>query len=541
MAEGIPDGSLDTSNTNKDLPCGECRALDCHSIHGHLVPECPLQQCIVCGDLAKIDLQISGIYKHLSDLVKKRQQISAQGHYESIIHRLPIEILSLIFGLVNVKEVPKAPHGPRNSQDGVPKPSYRQPSQSPPLLVGAICRKWRELTLSTPWLWTDLIINLDKQPDGQFNMVQTWARRSGVLPIDITIFTDYRHPEDEEEILENFVNMLSALRSLADRWNDIALNVPGSFCHRLLNNMQEATLINTLCLNDMYGDIPLPVSLRYPLRPRRMMFSYDQQVPIEWDRLVFAELPYIDSGLILHIIRHAQNLRHLIVGGPDAFEEPNFPVPVGPITNHSLIYLHTNCNIFGHLTLPSLQHLDFAPTDYSNDDSFDSLVQFVDRSRAPLHEFILGWYLPRGRPFPSFEKLPGITSIYLNIDDDGLGPTPSPIDDFLAALIRSSPPPVLPRLHTLSLELDALSASSWSLFSRLFPKDTNSTETEPITNRPRKLSRAVVTHQNEAVAIDKDAFVRLLGVKKSGVDLIFTVNGYLDLFEQMAGMYDVEL
>ena len=59
-------------------------------------------------------------------------------------------------------------------------------------LLGSICRGWRQLTQSTPGLWSTLSFTLVK-PTKQvyFPQLRNWLQLAGSLPLTITIF-DHR-------------------------------------------------------------------------------------------------------------------------------------------------------------------------------------------------------------------------------------------------------------------------------------------------------------------------------------------------------------
>lgn len=481
-----------------------------HSAYDHLVPE----GCNICAGSARIDSQPSVVPTYLSDILCKQQQVLTQPQQYKGIHHLPFEILSTIF--VWVKEVIIDLIFEESREGGLRKPHYRQPSQSPPLLVGAVSRKWRAITLATPMLWTDIVIDLAKNTDGQFNMIQNWATRSGVLPLDIIVFESSSPYNRADHVI------LSQLRSLAVRWNDVGLSVTPSFCYQLFNDLPETPSISTLIL-DVYGKLR-PVKLQHPLCPKRLLSPFFiWQIPFKWDRVVLFDITYVDAETILRVIEHAPNLRHCIANSsnqPGSLDNAH-------IINHSLIFLRTQSFILERLTLPSLLHLHCIAF------NLNSLIEFVDRSCAPLHDLIVEYLSPRHDPVPSFESLPGITSLSLTIYDylPGHSSYMAKVETFLRSLTQPSSHTILPRLNTLRLEVEYMSDPSWDSLCLLW--------TGPYR---RKLSKIVVySYSGESPTLSKTTLLNLLEARASGLDLIVTTIGRKDLFRHFADLYGIEL
>lgn len=459
----------------------------------------------------------------------------------AFIHCLPVEILSLIF--VFVKETYDDNHN---------KPSFsRLPYPSSPLRVGAVCKKWRDVTTRTPQLWTDIALDLMKPANAQLNLVNEWARRSGSLPLNITIFLGKGCLEHENTILEECKPVVKALRSLSVRWNDVALRAPWSFCHELLNELEGSTTIGAfhIRMSEVYGGDPYPIKLKDPFRPKRF-YSCDisgTEIPFEWDNLVHLEITIIDKGELLHILRHAHRLKHCDAGAGSFIESTQFPVPTTLVTNHSLIHLQTVNDVIAHLTLPSLQYLDYLTTTRTSGSTvpLDSVIEFVGRSRPPLQTFILHCEIFIGDPTPRFEELSGLTElsviVFTQAEDDVR------IDRFLHTLAQPSPEIILPHLRKLTFDLPSMSSSSWSLFSRLFRQDIQA-DTPGLENmkasvtlgRPLSMVQIYISDDIQ-VTIDKDTFMHLVAVRKSGVDLILQANRGGNLFRKMAELYDVKL
>ncbi|KAJ7206489.1 hypothetical protein GGX14DRAFT_367219, partial [Mycena pura] len=57
--------------------------------------------------------------------------------------------------------------------------------KSSPTQLTHVCRKWREIALSTPSLWRAITIRLRRDKSWDLDFVQTWLRRSGSCPLSL--------------------------------------------------------------------------------------------------------------------------------------------------------------------------------------------------------------------------------------------------------------------------------------------------------------------------------------------------------------------
>ncbi|THU90903.1 hypothetical protein K435DRAFT_569468, partial [Dendrothele bispora CBS 962.96] len=131
-------------------------------------------------ELARIEDEISRLESILIDLKSKRDTITAyiENHRAllSPFRRLSPEILSEIF----VRCLPSN-HLPTRS------------TTEAPLVLLCICKKWRQVALSTPRLWCSLHIHVPNYPlnapviDRKLTGVDEWLKRSGGLPIALSI------------------------------------------------------------------------------------------------------------------------------------------------------------------------------------------------------------------------------------------------------------------------------------------------------------------------------------------------------------------
>ncbi|KAJ7509594.1 hypothetical protein B0H11DRAFT_1631428, partial [Mycena galericulata] len=69
----------------------------------------------------------------------------------------------------------------------LPRKRKRPSASVAPLLLAAICQKWRYIALNDPRLWTVLKIHIPARCFRGYNadMVQEWLLRAGNMPLSI--------------------------------------------------------------------------------------------------------------------------------------------------------------------------------------------------------------------------------------------------------------------------------------------------------------------------------------------------------------------
>ncbi|KAF8893674.1 hypothetical protein CPB84DRAFT_1783087 [Gymnopilus junonius] len=159
--------------------CYSCSSLDTLDPHpdGPYVT-CGDEYCSPCGRFDILNDQISQINSSLAALVDERQGLRSQLNniHQSIVHRLPLEISTIIFSLYV--------HGLGDPEN----PTPRKLTDSP-LVLGAVCRTWRQIGWSVPYLWTSLTMELGPRiGPTRIQLATTWLCRSGQTPLSIKLY-----------------------------------------------------------------------------------------------------------------------------------------------------------------------------------------------------------------------------------------------------------------------------------------------------------------------------------------------------------------
>jgi hypothetical protein len=83
------------------------------------------------------------------------------------------------------------------------------------MLPSHVCKRWRDVALSTPALWTNIVLHVtDKTLESQTALVTDWVSRSGNLPLSFTL-----------QGQENVLPIMAVLFQHCARWQHINLSV----------------------------------------------------------------------------------------------------------------------------------------------------------------------------------------------------------------------------------------------------------------------------------------------------------------------------
>ncbi|KAK7438026.1 hypothetical protein VKT23_018194 [Stygiomarasmius scandens] len=218
-------------------------AADIPVVHGMLSE--PLEK------LGQLDSEIAHLEAVLANLRQERDDVQkyvdAHQRLLSPSLRIPSEILSEIF----VRCLP---------EDRNPVCSASQA----PLLLGLICRSWREVCLSTPRLWTSIhvvlptsgeITRMCRTVDEKRLGVEAWLDRSGSLPLSFSIFgscqlsISSRHADAEQRRIDLEQNaktlsqhvdqLLRCFTKQTYRWQNVELRL-NKYCAKTLEESMAA-------------------------------------------------------------------------------------------------------------------------------------------------------------------------------------------------------------------------------------------------------------------------------------------------------------
>jgi hypothetical protein len=127
--------------------------------------------CDLRDELAEVDALLERLTLKRYRLLRKINQL-----HSPIVRQLPPDVTSTIFEFC----LP-------NFADNQLFPYIKDDLFNIPLSLGAICSYWREISWSTPSLWSSLVVSVPRRRHMATGIAQEWLARSGHLPLSIRI------------------------------------------------------------------------------------------------------------------------------------------------------------------------------------------------------------------------------------------------------------------------------------------------------------------------------------------------------------------
>ncbi|KZP20024.1 hypothetical protein FIBSPDRAFT_789989 [Athelia psychrophila] len=260
-----------------------------------------------------------------------------------------------------------------------------------PLLSQGVCRRWRDISRSTPELWSRICIHLgDGQFDAHLEIASAFVIRSAKHPLSISLGPLERYPTTIPE-------GHPALRLLATqckRWHALRLQLPLPILRELTVAKGRLLSLNSLHLitGTTYWDTDEAILDTFAYAPRLKSFQANAH---EWDDIVDTRallLPWscltslhLDerrAGVIWALLQDCPNLVHLeahICDGMPDIDVPNVKLP--HLLSLSLAFQESSA-ILSTLTLPILEQASFRLTGHNTE--LDAVTWYVRCGLAQL-------------------------------------------------------------------------------------------------------------------------------------------------------------
>ena len=254
-----------------------------------------------------------------------------------------------------------------------------------PFILGSVCRRWRQVALSTPAIWTSLRVRLDAgQLQTDWSYVQEWLNRSGQRPLYICITTSSRNSSP------NWTSLIALINGCSRRWYEITLHLPSPALSLFGGPQQQAPMLRYVDVRCTNQNIQQPLCL-VAARPQIAIVSvcpFDM-VSIAWSSLTYVEVFGLPLNRCLVLLQNAPLLRVSIffdVRDPDGPLPPHF-IHTALQTIKFCTYHGTDTGdmFFETLTLPRLEKLCFFAQQPGRLPD-GSLRHLVERSACVLKE-----------------------------------------------------------------------------------------------------------------------------------------------------------
>ncbi|PPQ80489.1 hypothetical protein CVT25_001756 [Psilocybe cyanescens] len=545
--------SKESPHSAHQVQCDKCHRANCSSLHTYSASV----DCALWTEVGKAGEEQSPLQKRQLDLVRAINRLS-------FINRLPLEMITQILILsTKFNDVSCTTLSGR---------SYRW---SPPLLLGAVCREWREITLATPQLWTTVTIQ-PYRDSAHIHIVNEWLQRSGARPLTITLTSPY---DIAQEPFADLQPILGVLRFHSVRWKSVTFNnLPKMVLHDLLDNLEDTAQVETLRIDcgQRIWHRRKEISIRMPFCPKIFHgINMDQTAGAlcsttfcRWDNLTHLDVQKLNFVDLIHIIRNAIKIKRCVVKYPtspwEKYDERR--PPSKPVINRSLIHLDIQLfcanEFLQHITLPSLHTLEcHHGFSLINEMHINTLDNFIVRSQAPLRGVVFHVCVGVRQYIPTIgfwdPRLPNITYLKLTVSIQNKNDSTAAMDEILALFACSRDQIVLPSLQVFELTTVYMMTTSWSHFINMFHKftddvhdggpPTNSADTNlPLFSGThlgpgplrRPLSKACIRLiANAFIALEDQItmgahhYLCLLDIQRSGVELEITGKDGADLLQ----------
>lgn len=417
--------------------------------------------CAMCTELKLVELLQEELTRRASEI-----RVKINLSHSAINRQLPPEILGTIF------------------EAYVDDPSYEdflyeadvadcRATSGNPLLLGAVCRTWRDIAWSTPRLWTSLTVHVDfaRQPT-QTRLTQEWLARSGKLPLSIRL-VDYKQRNDDINLIRP---LISAINQYAQRWRNLHIHLPTCMFpwfkpvgnhvpmleylkvegkHHFANDdwMDENTR-DLLWL----GDTP---SLKYLSTSRISLIN----LKVGWENVTHFAGENVSIAECLEIVRRAPLLEHCVFqstsGSTEDLPPPSAPILVQRLRTFSVTFPNQGgLALMQSVTSPALETLAVVGP------LSGCLPAFFVRSHCPLQRLSLTFFGDDPKCLIDLLRTqPSLTALSL-----GWSPLPGLLLAELAATHDADPagpPAFLPNLETLEF-LGMNVDFAWSQLADIF-------------------------------------------------------------------------
>ncbi|KAJ7633193.1 hypothetical protein FB45DRAFT_1003327 [Roridomyces roridus] len=298
--------------------------------------------------ISQLDADMQKLQRVMHSLLaerKKCQQVLADYTYP--ILTLPSEITSEIF----LYFLPPYPQ----------RPSFWG-YQSPSFLL-RICRRWRDVALTTPALWSGVQLTIDPQRHvRQSRLLDMWLQRSRNCPLSIQLgYSEELMPSEDEED-EDEEGFVESLRSHAMRWQEMDISLP-------LDNLRKITgsmpLLRRLTIGVDRWDTETPLALFTDAPALKHVVLRSSFTPfivaLPWSQLTTLTLEGLFANEAVEMLRQTSMLQDLTVTIHNGQPPTYFSIPPLPLRSLKLHYYRPGADeyhqLFKALQLPMLQTL----------------------------------------------------------------------------------------------------------------------------------------------------------------------------------------
>ncbi|KII88079.1 hypothetical protein PLICRDRAFT_659327 [Plicaturopsis crispa FD-325 SS-3] len=301
---------------------------------------------------------LSRAFVRRSELEQRRHMCAEIGG-SALIRGFPPELLSEIFLLNAASE-----HSP----------SIGSFSGQRPLRLSQVCRRWREIALSTPRLWSTLTLSPRRGSVESYRaLVFMWLERSRQCPLSLSVGI--------RPLAASSHSVFQPLTLHSPRWENLTYtpgveeldgitgHLPNLRSLRFLPGLADPSDNDERAAVISRATAPFQVSPRLQrLRLPTMFLSQDAVFP--WDQITVLTVDFVDLTNIQFVLRHLPNLQHCTLHQTETIINYDFdPIRTTPPHHSRLESLDLRLKgagvllFFPIVTLPNLKALTIETAD----------------------------------------------------------------------------------------------------------------------------------------------------------------------------------
>ncbi|KAF8072270.1 hypothetical protein FPV67DRAFT_1484681 [Lyophyllum atratum] len=239
-------------------------------------------------ELQRIDERISRSYALIDDLNLQWKKLDEHIHDHraliSGIRKLPVEVIQIIFCWC------------------LPSRNCAMSSVEPPLSLGRVCSTWRQISFSTPQLWSSLHISppLDYGhgrdqsdwlvPYGE--AIEAWLTRSASLPISISFVEEQYPAYPSDAVSTENRYLLGIMFGFSRRWKHLNLRIIQEYMRPFTslteNDVPVLETVQLELIKPSPGvDFALVPFLHFPSIRKLSLWNYihrmPSSLPVQWE------------------------------------------------------------------------------------------------------------------------------------------------------------------------------------------------------------------------------------------------------------------
>ena len=374
-----------------------------------------LKKVVNLGELASIEAIMSQLARRRASCRRRINELS------STTARIPSEILSEIF-LIACQPV----NDGRRSRKAVTPP-----------FIGSICRRWRDVAWSTPFLWNTILLHISRKNHGtQVQFLRDRLLKASSAPLNIRLTA-----EDDAHLA--FEAIMRILVTRSDYWLTFNSSLPPLECQNILENI-NFPMLTSVSLHFYNFETSLHVNNMFLIAPKLVdvyLKCCNSSVMLPWEQIRrFRSGASTTVAEFWKVLRQSPNLeechfKYIYIPDRLIFETV--------ISHAQLKYLDVvlqdsrrSMSLFDSITLPSLTNLRIQSYG-SKGLRLSSLTSLVLRSACNLERFTIGISFIPADLIPCLETIPSLTFLHLDLEMPSI---PSPYIGLTRHFVESLDP-----------------------------------------------------------------------------------------------------